>query len=82
MPFVLFAIAQGGLWVLGTVVAMVLVAQRELYGLLRTRGAAGGRLRAGRGAALPVVAYIGNEVKRPILIKSGGRINDAARPTR
>ena len=62
IPFVLFATAQGGLWVLGTVVAVVLLTQRELYGLLEDKGArpvVGFGLAAG--AALPVVAYIGNE---------------------
>jgi phosphatidate cytidylyltransferase len=69
IPFVLFAIAQGGLWVLGTVVAVVLLTQRELYGLLEDKGArpvVGFGLAAG--AALPVVAYIGNEYHATVLM--------------
>ena len=72
VPFVLFAIARGGLWVLGTVVAMVLLAQRELYGLIEDKGArpvVGFGLAAG--AALPVVAYIGNEYHATVLLTFG-----------
>jgi len=69
VPWVLFAIAQGGLWVLGTVVAVVLLTQRELYGLIEDKGArpvVGFGLAAG--AALPVVAYIGNEYHATVLM--------------
>jgi phosphatidate cytidylyltransferase len=69
IPFVLFATAQGGLWVLGTVVVVVLLTQRELYGLLEDKGArpvVGFGLAAG--AALPVVAYIGNEYHATVLM--------------
>jgi len=69
VPFVLFVIARGGLWVLGTVVGVVLLAQRELYGLIEDKGArpvVGFGLAAG--AALPVVAYIGNEYQATILM--------------
>jgi phosphatidate cytidylyltransferase len=69
VPYVLFAIAQGGLWVLGTVVVVVLLTQRELYGLLEDKGArpvVGFGLAAG--AALPVVAYIGNEYHATVLM--------------
>jgi phosphatidate cytidylyltransferase len=69
VPYILFAIAQGGLWVLVTVVAIVLLAQRELYGLIEDKGArpvVGLGLAAG--AALPVVAYIGNEYHATVLM--------------
>ena len=69
VPFVLFAIARGGLWVLGTVVTFVVLMQRELYGLLEDKGArpvVGFGLAAG--AALPVVAYIGNEYHATVLM--------------
>lgn len=69
VPFVLFVIAQGGLWVPITVVTMVLVAQRELYGLIEDKGArpvVGFGLAAG--AALPLVAYIGNEYHATVLM--------------
>lgn len=69
VTYVLFAIAQGGLWVLGTVVAVVVLAQRELYGLIEDKGArpvVGFGLAAG--AALPVVAYIGNEYHATMLM--------------
>lgn len=69
IPFVLFATAQGGLWVLFTVVVVVLLTQRELYGLLEDKGArpvVGFGLAAG--AALPVVAYIGNEYHATVLM--------------
>jgi phosphatidate cytidylyltransferase len=69
VPFVLFAIAKGGLWVLGTVVGVVVLTQRELYGLIQDKGArpvVGFGLAAG--AALPVVAYIGNEYHATVLM--------------
>jgi phosphatidate cytidylyltransferase len=69
VPFVLFVIAQGGIWVPLTVVAIVLLAQRELYGLLEDKGArpvVGLGLCAG--AALPLVAYIGNEYHATVLM--------------
>ena len=69
IPAVLYVIAQGGLWVLGTVVAFVLLAQREFYGLIEDKGAhpiVGFGLTAG--AALPVVAYLGNEYHAMLLM--------------
>jgi len=62
VPWVLFVIAQGRLWVLATVVVVTLLAQREFYGLIEDKGAhpiTGFGLAAG--AALPVVAYVGTE---------------------
>ena len=69
IPYVLFAIAKGGLWVLGTVLVVTLVALREFYGLIEDKGAhpiAGFGL--GAGAALPVVAYLGNEYHATVLL--------------
>ena len=69
VPGVLLMIAWGGLWVLFTVVVLVLLAQRELYGLIEDKGArpvVGFGLLAG--AALPVVAYIGNEYHATVLL--------------
>src|SRR5262249_13652403 len=62
VPSVLFVIAEGRLWVLGTVVVVTVLAQREFYGLIEDKGAhpiTGFGLAAG--AALPVVAYLGTE---------------------
>ena len=39
VPYILIVIAQGGLWVLGTVVVVTLLAQREFYGLIEDKGA-------------------------------------------
>jgi len=72
VPAVLLVIARGGLWVLGTVVTLVVLAQRELYGLIEDKGArpvVGFGLAAG--AALPVVAYIGNEYHATVLLTFG-----------
>ncbi len=69
VPLVLFMIAKGGLWVLGTVVVFTLLAQREFYSLIEDKGAhplVGYGLAAG--AALPVVAYLGNEYHATVLM--------------
>jgi len=69
IPWVLFAIAKGGLFVLGTVLVVTLIALREFYGLIEDKGAhpitAFG---LGAGAALPVVAYLGNEYHATVLL--------------
>src|SRR5258706_15824969 len=69
VPWILFVIAQGRLWVLGTVVVVTLLAQREFYGLIEEKGAhpiTGFGLAAG--AALPVVAYLGTEYHVTLLM--------------
>lgn len=69
IPYVLYAVAQGGLWVLGTVVVIVLLGIREFYQLIAAKGADpiwGFGLSAG--AALPVVTYFGNEYHATILM--------------
>ena len=69
VPWVLFVIAKGRLWVLGTVVVATLLALREFYGLIEEKGAhpiTGFGLAAG--AALPVVAYLGTEYHVTLLM--------------
>ena len=69
VPTLLYLIAQGGLYVLGGVVVIVLIAQREFYGLIEDKGAhpiVGFGLAAG--AALPVIAYLGNETHATLLM--------------
>ncbi len=69
VPAVIFAIVQGGLWTLGTVIAIILLGQREIYGLIQDKGAhplVGFGLAAG--ASLPIVAYLGNEYHATVLM--------------
>jgi phosphatidate cytidylyltransferase len=69
VPGVLYLIYVGGLWVVGTVVVIVLLGQREFYGLIEDKGAhpiQGFGLAAG--AALPVVAFLGNEYHATLLM--------------
>jgi len=69
VPSVLFVIAKGGLWVLGLVVAIVLLGIREFYQLIEAKGAHplwGFGLTAG--ALLPVVAFFGNEYHVTLLM--------------
>ncbi len=69
VPFVIYMIYLGGLWYLGTVIAIILLGQREFYRLIEDKGAqplVSWGLAAG--AALPVVAYLGNEYHATILM--------------
>ena len=69
VPGVLYAIYLGGLWVLGMVIVVTLLAQWEFYGLIEDKGVhplKGFGLAAG--AALPVVAYLGNEYHATVLM--------------
>jgi phosphatidate cytidylyltransferase len=69
VPSVLYAIAQGGLWVLLAVIGLVLLGIREFYQLIEAKGAQplwGFGLVAG--GLLPVVAYFGNEYHATILM--------------
>ena len=69
VPLVAFLIIQGGLAFLAMVVVFVLLGQREFYGLIEEKGAhplVGFGLAAG--AALPVVAYLGNESHANLLM--------------
>lgn len=69
IPTVLYVVYMGGLWYLGTVIAIILLGQREIYGLIEDKGAhplIGFGLIAG--AALPVVAYIGTDYHVTVLM--------------
>jgi phosphatidate cytidylyltransferase len=69
VPGVLYLIYLGGLWMLGAVMVITLLGQREFYGLIEDKGAhplVGFGLAAG--AALPVVAYLGNEYHATVLM--------------
>ena len=69
MPTVIYAIVLGGLPYLGVVIVITLLGLREFYGLLEDKGAhplAAYGMAAG--AALPVVAYIGNEYHATLIL--------------
>jgi len=69
VPSVLYVIVTGGLLYLGTVVVLVLLGQREFYHLIEDKGAhplVSFGLAAG--AALPVVAWLGNEYHATVLM--------------
>jgi phosphatidate cytidylyltransferase len=69
IPSVVYVVYMGGLWYLGTVIAIILLGQREIYGLIEDKGAhplIGFGLVAG--AALPVVAYIGTDYHATVLM--------------
>jgi phosphatidate cytidylyltransferase len=69
IPTVVYVVYLGGLWFLGTVIAIILLGQREIYGLIEDKGAhplIGFGLVAG--AALPVVAYIGTDYHATVLM--------------
>ncbi len=69
IPAVLYIIVLGGLPYLATVMAFILLGQREFYRLIEDKGAhplVGLGLVAG--AALPVVAFVGNEYHATLLM--------------
>ena len=69
IPAVLYCVYAGGLWVVGFVVGLVLLGMRELYGLLEAKGAhAHKTFGLAAGAALPVIAYFGNEYHATLLM--------------
>ncbi len=69
IPFVLWAIAQGGLIYLVIVIAIGLLAQKEFYGLIVDKGAKPIQsVGLVFGAAVIVVAYIGNEYQAMLLM--------------
>ena len=69
IPAVLYCVYAGGLWVVGAVMALVLLGMRELYGLLAAKGArAHQTFGLAAGAALPVIAYFGNEYHATLLM--------------
>jgi len=69
IPLVLLLIWAGGLWFLGAVIVIILLGLREFYRLIEDKGAhplkSFGYL---AGAALPVVAYVGDEYHATILM--------------
>lgn len=69
VPAVLWVIVQGGLVYLGVVIAFTVLAQREFYHLIEEKGARPlWGLGLAAGAALPVVAYMGNEYHATLLM--------------
>jgi phosphatidate cytidylyltransferase len=69
VPIVLYVVYLGGLPMLAAVILLTVLAQREFYGLIEDKGAHpihGFGLAAG--AALPVVAYLGNEYHATMLL--------------
>jgi phosphatidate cytidylyltransferase len=69
VPAVLYIIALGGLSYLLTVMAIVVLGQREFYGLIEHKGARPEvRFGLAAGAALPVIAYIGSEYHTTLLM--------------
>ena len=69
VPAVIYLIVLGGLPYLATVVVIILLGQREFYRLIEDKGAqplvSYGLV---AGAALPVVAYVGNEYHATLLM--------------
>lgn len=71
VPLVIYVITLGGLVYLGLVIAFVLLGQREFYRLLEEKGAhAFVPYGMAAGAALPVVAYIGNEYHATLILNA------------
>ncbi|RIL04674.1 MAG: hypothetical protein DCC71_13240 [Proteobacteria bacterium] len=69
VPSVLWLIAEGPAWVLGAVIVIVLLGIREFYQLIEAKGAhPEWALGLAAGAALPVVAFVGNEYHATILM--------------
>jgi phosphatidate cytidylyltransferase len=69
VPAVLYVIYLGGIAYLATVMVIILLGQREIYGLIEDKGAhplVGFGLTAG--AALPVVMYLGTEYHATVLM--------------
>jgi phosphatidate cytidylyltransferase len=69
VPLVIYAIALGGIAYLAVVIGVILLGQREIYGLIEDKGAhplVGFGLLAG--AALPVVAYVGSDYHATLLM--------------
>jgi phosphatidate cytidylyltransferase len=69
IPFVLWAIVQGGLVYLAVVLTIGIAAQHEFYGLIVDKGAKPiHSVGLGFGAAVIVVAYFGNEYQAMLLM--------------
>jgi phosphatidate cytidylyltransferase len=69
IPFVLWTIAQGGLFYLGVVMVIGALAQHEFYGMIVDKGAKPiNSVGMGFGAAVILVAYFGNEYQAMLLM--------------
>jgi phosphatidate cytidylyltransferase len=69
VPAVLYLVALGGLAYLLAIMVIVVLGQREFYGLIEHKGARPElRLGLAAGAALPVIAYIGSEYHTTLLM--------------
>ncbi len=71
VPLVGYVIVLGGLVYLGVVIVFVLLGQREFYRLIEEKGGhAFVSFGMAAGAALPVVAYIGNEYHATLILNA------------
>jgi len=69
IPAVIALIVQGGLVYLGAIIVIVLLGQREFYRLIEDKGANPIAVYGmAAGAALPVVAYLGNEYSATLIL--------------
>jgi phosphatidate cytidylyltransferase len=69
VPSVLWLISRGTAWVLAAVIAIVLLGIREFYHLIEAKGAhPEWTFGMAAGAALPIVAFLGNEYHATILM--------------
>ena len=69
IPFILWTVAQGGLFYLAVVIAIGLLAQHEFYGLIADKGAKPIRsVGLGFGTAVILVAHFGNEYQAMLLM--------------
>ncbi len=69
VPTIVYVVVLGGLPYLGVVILLILLGQREIYGLIEEKGAhplVGFGLAAG--AALPIVMYVGTEYHATVLM--------------
>jgi len=84
IPLVLYLIYLGGLVYLAAVIGFVLLMMREFYQLIEEKGAHPlTRWGYAAGAALPVVAYVGNEYHVTLLMTAvllGVMVNQLRRP--
>ena len=69
IPAVLYVIARGGLWTLGAVVLLAALGMREFYAMIEAKGARPHRaFGIAAGAALPVIAYFGDEYHATLMM--------------
>jgi len=84
IPLCLYAIYLGGLVYLAVVIGFILLGMREFYALIEEKGAHPlVRWGYAAGAALPVVAYVGNEYHATLLMTAvllGVMVNQLRRP--